>query len=216
MRLFSMIFAPLLVLGGIELGLRLGGYGFDPSFFSRIQINGHQFLVPNETFGYRFFPPALARSTEPFRFPAEKATNSYRVFLFGESAAEGDPDPTYGVGRYLETLLRQRFPGTDFQVVCVAMTAIDSSSILPIARECARQQGDLWLIYMGNNEMVGPFGAETSYGFRAPSLGVIRAIIAIKATRTGELMDAFIRQLRSSSTPQKWGGMKMFIKGRVG
>ena len=33
MRLFAMIFVPLLVLGGIELGLRLGGYGYDTGFF---------------------------------------------------------------------------------------------------------------------------------------------------------------------------------------
>jgi tetratricopeptide (TPR) repeat protein len=217
MRLFAMFFVPLLLLGGIELGLRLGGYGYDIGFFRRIQINGHNFYVPNEEFGYRFFPPAIARSADPFRFAAEKATNSYRIFLFGESAANGDPDPTYGVGRYLEVLLRERYPGTDFQVVSVAMTAIDSSTILPIARECARHQGDLWLFYMGNNEMVGPFGAETSYGFRAPSLGVIRTILAIKTTRIGELLDALIRRLKSnSSTPKKWGGMQMFMNGRIG
>jgi tetratricopeptide (TPR) repeat protein len=217
MRFFAMIFVPLLLLGGIELGLRLAGYGYDTGFFRRIQINGHDFYVPNEEFSYRFFPPAIARTTPPFRFAAEKAANSYRIFLFGESAANGDPDSTYGVGRYLEVLLRERYPGTDFQVVCVAMTAIDSNAILPIARECARHQGDLWLIYMGNNEMVGPFGAETSYGLRAPSLGVIRTILAIKTTRIGELFDAFIQRLSSnSSTPKKWGGMEMFMNGRIG
>jgi tetratricopeptide (TPR) repeat protein len=217
MRLFAMIFVPLLVLGGIELGLRLGGYGYDPGFFRRIQINGHNFYVPNEKFSYRFFPPAIARTTPPFRFAAEKAANSHRIFLFGESAANGDPDSAYGVGRYLEVLLRERYPGTDFQVVCVALTAIDSSTILPIARECARHQGDMWLIYMGNNEMVGPFGAETSYGLRAPNLDVIRTILAIKTTRIGELFDAFIGRLRNnSSTPKKWGGMGMFMNGRIG
>jgi tetratricopeptide (TPR) repeat protein len=217
MRLFAMIFVPLLVLGGIEFGLRLGGYGYDTGFFSRIQINGHDFYVPNEKFSYRFFPPALARSTKPFRFAAEKATHSYRIFLFGESAANGDPDSTYGVGRYLEVLLRERYPGTDFQVVNVAITAIDSSTILPIARDCAQHQGDLWLIYMGNNEMVGPFGAETSYGLPAPSLGVIRTILAIKTTRIGQLLDACGRRLRSdASTPKKWGGMEMFVNSRIG
>ena len=217
MRLFAMIFIPLFVLGGIELGLRLAGYGYDTGFFRQIQINGHNYYVPNEKFSYRFFPPALARSADPFRFAAEKATNSYRIFLFGESAANGDPDSTYGVGRYLEVLLRERYPGTDFQVVCVAMTAIDSSTILPIARECAKHQGDLWLIYMGNNEMVGPFGAETSYGLRAPSRSVIKAILAIKTTRVGQLLDAFIRHIkRNSSTPKKWGGMAMFMNNRIG
>jgi tetratricopeptide (TPR) repeat protein len=217
MRLFAMIFVPLLVLGGIELGLRLGGYGYDTGFFRGIQINGHKFYVPNEKFSYRFFPPAIARTALPIRFAAEKATNSFRIFLFGESAANGDPDSTYAVGRYLEVLVRERYPGTDFQVVCVAMTAIDSSTILPIARECARHQGDLWLIYMGNNEMVGPFGAETNYGLRAPSLGVIRTILAIKTTRIWELFDALIRRLSSNaSTPKKWGGMEMFMNNRLG
>src|ERR1039457_4274424 len=84
MRLFAMIFVPLLVLGGIELGLRLAGYGYDTGFLSRIEINGHKFYVPNEKFGYRFFPPAIARTAPPFRFTAEKATNSYRIFLLGE------------------------------------------------------------------------------------------------------------------------------------
>jgi tetratricopeptide (TPR) repeat protein len=215
MRLFAMIFVPLVVLGGVELGLRLAGYGYDTSYFRRIQIKGHDFYVPNEKFSDRFFPPAIARTSPNVRFAAEKARNSYRIFLFGESAANGDPDSAYGVGRYLEVLLRERYPGTDFQVVCVALTAIDSSTILPIARECARHQGDLWLIYMGNNEMVGPFGAETSYGMRAPSLGMIRTILAIKATRIGQLLDALGRRL-NSSTPKKWGGMGMFANNRLG
>jgi tetratricopeptide (TPR) repeat protein len=217
LRLFAMTFIPLLLLGGIELGFRLAGYGYDTHYFRQIQINGQLFYVPNEKFGERFFPPAIARTAPPFQFPAEKATNSYRIFLLGESAANGDPDTTYGVGRYLKILLRERYPETDFEVISLAMTAIDSSTILPIARECARHQGDLWLIYMGNNEMVGPFGAETAYGLRAPSLGVIRTILAIKSTRIGQSLDSFGRQLRNnSSTPKKWGGMEMFANNRLG
>ena len=214
MRLSAMFFIPMFLLGGIELGLRLAGYGYDTSFFSRIRIGGHDYLVPNEDFSRRFFPPAIARKTLPFRFAAEKATNSYRIFLFGESAAMGDPEPTYGVGRYVEVLLRERYPGIHFQVICVALTAIDSNTILPIARECARHQGDLWLIYMGNNEMVGPFGAETSYGLRAPGRDIIRLILTIKSTRLGQLMDALISTLKSS-TPKKWRGMEMFVNSRL-
>jgi tetratricopeptide (TPR) repeat protein len=217
MRSFAMVFIPLLVLGGLEFGLRLAGYGYDTHFFRQIQINGHEFYVPNEKFSYRFFPPALARIATPFRFSAEKATNSYRIFLLGESAANGDPDPTYGMGRYLQVLLRERYPGTEFEVIPVALTAIDSNTILPIARECVLHQGDLWLIYMGNNEMVGPFGAETSYGLHAPGLGMIRTILAIKTTRIGQLLDTLGGRLRSNaSTPKQWGGMEMFTNNRLG
>ncbi len=215
MRVAAMLFIPLFILGGIELGLRLAGYGYDTSFFHRIKIERRDYYVPNENFSYRFFPPAIARRTLPFRFAAEKSTNSYRIFLFGESAAMGDPEPTYGVGRYLEVLLRERYPGTDFQVVCVALTAIDSNVVLPIARECARRQGDLWLIYMGNNEMVGPFGAETSYGFHAPGRGMIRLVLAIKTTRIGQWLDAVLRSF-NPSTPKRWRGMEMFVNNRLG
>ena len=189
-----------------------------PIFSAESKSTDIHFMCPNEKFGDRFFPPAIARTAAPFRFAEQKATNSYRIFLLGESAANGDPDTTYGMGRYLEVLLRERYPGTDFQVVCVAvMTAIDSSTILPIARECARHQGDLWLIYMGNNEMVGPFGAETSYGLHAPNLGIIRTILAIKTTRIGQCLDALISHLRSGSpAPKKWGGMEMFSNNRLG
>jgi len=239
MRLFAMIFIPLVVLGGIELGLRLIGYGYPTGFFSRIQIEGRDYYVPNEKFSSRFFPPAIARTIPEFRFPAEKPTNTYRIFLFGESAALGDPDSSYGMSRYLQILLHERYPGINFEVICVAITAIDSNVILPIARDCARHQGDLWVIYMGNNEMVGPFGAikmvsfasdftggnkapppfgaETALGLPAPPLGLVRAIIAIKATRLGQLLDNTIRRLRSSSsTPKEWGGMQMFMNGRIG
>ena len=199
------------MLGGLELGLRLSSYGYPTRFFIRTQIDGRDYYVSNDKFGYRFFPPVLARTPSPMRMAAPKPARSYRIFLFGESAAQGDPDPTFGVGRYLEVLLRERYPGTEFEVVCVAMTAINSHAILPIARECARQEGDLWILYMGNNEMVGPFGAATVFGPPAPKLGIIRANLAIKATKIGQLMEALVSRFSgNSSAPKSWGGMKMF------
>jgi tetratricopeptide (TPR) repeat protein len=210
-RAFAAIVAPLVIVGGLELGLRLFGYGYPANFFVPIKINGRDYYVPNDSFGYRFFPAAVARTPLLLRMPARKPAGTYRIFLFGESAAQGDPDPSFGAGRYLQTLLRERFPGTDFEVVCVAMTAINSHAILPIARECARRDGDLWIFYMGNNEMIGPFGAETVFGPRAPAMSLVRANLAIKATRTGQLLDSLIqRRGASPSTPKTWSGLDMF------
>ena len=216
MRLSAMILVPLLVFGSAELALRLAGYGYPTSFFLRTRIHGQEFYVPNAKFTYRFFSATQARPSLPILMAADKPTNAYRIFLFGESAANGDPDPTFGMGRYLQVLLRERFPKTDFEMLCVAITGINSHTILPIARECARHQGDLWLVYMGNNEMVGPFGAETVFGPRAPSLGLARATLVVKTTRTGQLLDALAEKLkRSSSSPKSWGGMQMFMEHRV-
>ncbi len=209
-RIFVPVVIVLLIVGGLELALRLCGYGYPASFFLKTQIGGESYYVSNDRFGYRFFPPALARTPVPLRMAVKKPANTYRIFVFGESAALGDPDPTFGAWRYLETLLNERFPGTHFEVVCVAMTAINSHAILPIARECARRNGDLWIIYMGNNEMVGPFGAGTVFGSRTAGIHLIRASLAVKSTRLGQLLESLMQRLGHSSTPQTWTGLNMF------
>ncbi|MDB6112445.1 MAG: hypothetical protein JWR69_4195 [Pedosphaera sp.] len=215
-RICGAIFIPLLLIGGLELTLRLAGCGYPTSFFLRTQIAGRSFFVTNEKFAFRFFPRSLARTPLPLRIEAPKPAHSYRIFLLGESAAQGDPDPSFGVGRYLEVLLRERYPGTDFQVVCAAMTAINSHTILPIAQECARHEGDLWIIYMGNNEMVGPFGAGTVFGGQAPDRSVVRAVLATKTTKIGQLMNTLVGKLnRGSSAPKTWSGMNMFKDHRL-
>jgi tetratricopeptide (TPR) repeat protein len=210
-RICVAILAPLVIVGGLELGLRLCGYGYPTSFFLTTKIGGQDYYVPNDSFGYRFFPPALARTPVLLRMPVKKPARAYRIFLFGESAAQGDPDPSFGAGRYLQALLRERFPGTDFEVVCVAMTAINSHVILPIARECAQRDGDLWILYMGNNEMVGPFGAGTVFGPRAPGASLVRIYLAIKATRTGQLLDKLLQRWGAhEALPKTWSGLNMF------
>src|SRR6185437_12682560 len=215
-RLVAMVLSPLVGVLLLEVTWRIAGYGYPTTFFLETNINERTVLVENAKFGLRFFPPALARSPAPIVMPADKPVNSYRIFLLGESAALGDPEPAYGFGRYLEVLLRERYPGTRFDVICVAMTAINSHAILPIARECARHQGDLWVIYMGNNEMMGPFGAGAVFGSRAPRLDLIRASLALKTTRVGQMLDAFLSQLGSrASSPDRWQGMRMFMDHQI-
>src|SRR3974390_2119355 len=184
--LVGFVLLPLLVVLGVELGLRLAGYGFPTSFFQPLRIGTNDCLVENEKFGLRFFPPELARSPSPVVMEAKKPLDVYRIFLLGESAALGDPRPAYGVARYLEMLLHERYPATRFEVICGAVTAINSHAVLPIARECARHEGDLWIVYMGNNEMIGPFGATTVFGTQSPPLAYVRFSLALQRTRLGQ------------------------------
>jgi tetratricopeptide (TPR) repeat protein len=206
----------VLPLGGLEALLRLAGYGYPTQFFRKTRIGGREFFVNNDKVGLRFFPPELARIPTPVRMAAEKPPGTYRIFILGESAAMGDPEPAFGAGRYLEALLRERFPEGKFEVVNVAMTAINSHAVLPIARECARHEGDLWIIYMGNNEMVGPFGVATVFGAQAPPLALVRAGLAIQQTRLGQLLMSLGRRLkRQPSSPAGWGGMQMFTGNQI-
>ncbi len=148
--------------------------------------------------------------------PAEKAPGTVRIFVLGESAAQGDPAPAFGPARELEVLLRERHPERRFEVVNVAMTAINSHAILPIARECAKHQGDYWVVYMGNNEMVGPFGAATVFGEPAPALGTVRMRLALQRTRVGQLLARAAEKFQhKSELPVNWRGMEMFMDKRV-
>ena len=211
-RVLVAIVVPLLVLALIEVVLRGAGFGHPTSFFVKKQLGGSDYWVENGAFGLRFFPPALARSPSPVMMQVPKPVGLYRIFLFGESAAMGDPRPAFGVGRYLQALLRERFPGAKFEVICVAMTAINSHAVVPIARECARYEGDLWIVYMGNNEFLGPFGGSTVFGARAPRAIWVRGYLALQQTRLGQWLLALTRRMnRSQESPANWGGMKMFM-----
>lgn len=101
-------------------------------------------------------------------------------------------------------------------MVNVAFTAINSHVILPIARECAAREGDFWVVYMGNNEMVGPYGAATVFGRQAPPLPYVRLVTALQATRTGQLCVSLARRLRHTAPPaSSWAGMEMFLQNQI-
>jgi tetratricopeptide (TPR) repeat protein len=95
------------------------------------------------------------------------------------------------------------------------MTAINSHAILPIARECARLDGDLWLIYMGNNEMVGPFGAATVFGAKAPPGWLVRVRLALGQTRLVQGLEDLSRRWRGHRGGRTWEGMKLFLENKL-
>ena len=215
-RLLLLAGVPLAFLVLLEVCLRVGGFGYPTAFLLERSDNGHRTLVQNNRFGWRFFGSRMSRLPYPVSIPQPKPADTVRIFVFGESAAYGDPEPAFGVGRMLEALLGPRHPGVHFEVVNAAMTAIDSHTILPIARDCAQAQGDVWVIYMGNNEVVGPFGAGTVFGRQVPPLPIIRANLALKTFRFGQLLDAVGRWVRKPAPEtSEWGGMLMFVNQQV-
>ncbi|MHC1768709.1 MAG: tetratricopeptide repeat protein [Verrucomicrobiia bacterium] len=215
-RLVAGVLGPLLGFALLEVALRLAGFGYPTSFLLRDAIDGRELLIQNSRASWRFFGPRMARTPFPTALPPSKPPGTIRIFVFGESAAFGDPDPRFGLPRMLEALLGGRFPDTRFEIVNAAMTGINSHAILPLARSCLPAEGDLWVVYMGNNEVVGPFGAGTIFGPRAPPLFMVRARLALLETRTGQLLEkAFGRLFRSSLDESEWGGMEMFLKHPV-
>lgn len=211
-----MAVVPLVLLAVMELSLRLAGFGHPTAFLLPSANHGQATLVQNNEFGWRFFGKRMSRTPSAISIFQEKPRDTFRIFVFGESAAFGDPQPAFGLPRVLQATLSLRHPEMKFEVINAAMTAINSHVIVPIARDCARAGGDIWVIYMGNNEVVGPFGAGTVFGPQAPPLPFVRASLALKATRLGQLLDEARQQWQKPPVDKsEWGGMQMFLDQQI-
>lgn len=215
-RLTAAIGVPLLLIALLESGLRIAGFGYPTSFLISSDEYTRPVWIENPQFGWRFFGPKLSQSPASFAIPVEKPSDTIRVFVFGGSAALGDPQPDYGLSRMLRVMLSMRRGDLKFEVVNAGMIAINSHTVREIADDCTSADGDIWVIYMGNNEVVGPFGAGTIFGPQTPPMSLVRANLRLKATCTGQLLDRGLRSLRGSAqSPRNWGGMEMFLENKV-
>ena len=209
-RLLSATAIPLLFFLLLEGSLFVCGFGDPTSFF--VKIEGRDAHTTNPHFGRRFFPPAMARTPVVCELPAKEKKGTYRIFVLGGSAAQGIPASAFSFGRMLAAMLQEQYPGIRFEVINTAMTAINSHVVLPIARECTSHEPDLFVVYMGNNEVVGPYGSGSIFQRFSPSLSVIRTSVFLKSTRTGQLIG---KTLGSRNARKDWQGMRMFLEHRV-
>ncbi|MCZ2080396.1 MAG: tetratricopeptide repeat protein [Bryobacteraceae bacterium] len=212
-RIALIFLAPVAAFVLLEAVLRISDYGFATQFFVQAAQPGE--YTTNQRFGERFFPKALARTPIPTLLSKQKDPGTYRIFVLGESAAMGIPEPAYSFGRVLEVMLREIYAGARFEVVNAAMTAINSHAILPIARDCASFQPDLFVALIGNNEVVGPFGPGTVFGTMPPVLWLVRVNVWQTSTRTGQLFRNVLAKFRKQSEPVEWRGMEMFLDKQV-
>ena len=215
-RFLAALLVPFFCFGLLELVLRLTGFGHPTAFLLPARQAEQKVFLQNNQFGWRFFGREMARLPDAFCISQRKPADTIRIVVFGESAAKGEPQPAFGPARMLHALLSLRYPGTRFEVVNAAMTAINSHTVRTIARDCVRADANLWVIYMGNNEVVGPFGAGTVFGQQTPPLPFIRSTLALKTTRFGQLLDGVLAGLSSQPAEGgEWRGMKMFLDQQV-
>ena len=209
LRILCAVLGPMLIFGLIEGSLRLCNVGYPTSLTVPCTVQSQPAACYNLFFTGPYFPPGIIHYPTLFALPVQKSPQAYRIFVLGESAAMGDPDPMYGFSRYLEVMLRNRYPQRKFEIVNTGTVAINSHVGLPIAREIAKLQPDVVILYSGNNEVVGPYGAGTAFASSVMRLPIIRSSIWYHTTRTGQLLTKFGVQ------KQEWRGMEMFLDKQV-
>lgn len=214
-RIVALTIIPALLFLLMEITLRVVGYGFPANIIIKHKVNTVPSYCNNTKFAWRFFHPNIARTTDPFVFPVSKSKDTYRIFVMGASAAAGTPDGAFSFGRILQMMLRQQYPDTNFEVIIPAMPAINSHVVLEIADDCTRYQSDLFIIYLGNNEVVGPYGAGTVFSPLSSNLSLIRFGIALKATKLGQLITNLLESAGSTGVPEVWRGLEMFLEKQV-
>lgn len=205
---------PIIFFLLIEATLLVTGCGYNPNFFIRDKIAGKEVYISNTHFFWRFFPRRIARRSIPLVIPVEKENGCRRIVILGSSAAMGDPDPSFSFSRFLEIMLKEKFPDLKFEIINTSSTTINSNVILETAENCTFIKPDLFIAYAGNNEVIGPYGPSTSINPFVSSLSAIRLRIWLTKTRIGQM----VQQMTSSKTSlfnSEWKGMSLFMKHSI-
>ena len=193
-----------------ELGLTVAGYGHPGTFFLP---SSAKHLTANPQFPYRYFGKSVPpRDAHWVHLAKRKQEGSYRIFILGGSAALGVPSPDFHFGRFLKVMLTEACPNQSFEIHNVALTAINSHVVRDIAAECVLYEPDLMIVYLGNNEVVGPFGPGSVFEGVAENLSVLRMSLAVKNTRIGQWLSDLAA---ADSGPSDWEGLQMFLERTV-
>lgn len=207
MLLWTILLAvlPVALLVLIELTLRAAGYGHSTRFFITKSFDGERFYATHKEFFQPFFslPIDDMWSEAETLIPCQKGSGVYRVVVLGESAALGvPPDFAFSFGRVLDVMLRTRFPNTNFEVYTLAQPGVNSHVMRAAALACRKIQPDAMIVYMGNNEINGPFGPITALrGQLTWSLPFIQAKILITDLRILQLLTGHDRVPWHAPTP---------------
>lgn len=209
LQIAAAVLVPVLLLILVEVSLRTAGVGFSTSLLVPCTVKGVPASCYNLFFATPYFPAGMVQTPRLYSIPRTKPPGTYRIFVLGESAAMGDPDSAYGFSRYLEVMLRERFPAMRFEVVNTGSVAINSHVVLRIAKGLADQKPDLFIIYSGNNEVVGPYGPGTMLTSVGMGMPLVRANIFFRSTRIGQLIT------KLGTKKREWHGMEMFLDHQV-
>src|SRR5439155_4243275 len=212
-RVFRLVvvLSPFVILLVLELALRVIGYGYPTDFFIESATPG--FLVTNDKFAAQFFSKRNTSRPVYCRLAVQKPAGTIRIFVLGESAAMGTPDPAFAFCRILEIFLQRQFPEDSFEVVNAAMRGIDSHVVRRIALDCAKHDPDLFIVYAGNNEVVGLHGPEPGSSRISQWLPLIRTSQWLKSTKIGQLTKRLVGGRASSRAETQ--DMEFFRKKRL-
>ena len=213
-RLVAVFAIPALLFTATEGALRLAGIGHSTDFFIPDSPDG--FYRTNPRFTDSFLPAHFDLKPLNFRLAKKKPPGTLRVFVLGESAVFGTPEPAFGFVAQLRAQLRSANPGKPIEVYNLGITAINSHVVYRMARELRSFAPDLVVVYLGNNEVIGPFGPGSTASKTIPSTARVRTSVALRSLRLGQLLarlSATVSPARNEAP--EWRGVRTFSQAMV-
>jgi lysophospholipase L1-like esterase len=189
---------PIALFGAVEAAVRiLWDEGASPVFITETSRMGVDYLRVNPRLAARWFPGEdRPPSPSPELMLLEKPAHGFRVFVLGESAAQGFPYPRTGAfSRALAPILRDALSGDTVEVINLGIAATNSYAMLDIAGELLEHAPDAILYYGGHNEYYGAFGAGSSVGVPG-SVGFVRLFLRLQRWRTVRLANHLVARAR--------------------
>ncbi len=200
-----MLLIPALVLLGIEVLLRISGYGAHHNLFIPVP-NQPAYMQPNPDVIQRYFPspeaaPNVAIDTQFFL--AEKPQDSLRIVSMGGSTAAGFPYGRFGSpAGILQHRLKGLYPEHNIEIINVAMSSINTYMLRDFVDEVLAINPDAIYIYTGHNEYLGVMGVGSRYqGLGSHRLNLL--YLALKEWRLIQLMQALILQVSGLDDTQQ-------------
>ncbi len=202
-RLFTILAValPFLVLAAAEGGLRLWGWGGYPAFLRTVGPlpSGEEVCLvePAASKPYFFANPDRPGYAEQTNFLMPKPPGTVRIFLFGESAAKGYPQPrNLSMAAFLQAMLSEIWPECRVEIIDMGTTAVASFPITYMVQDALRFDPDLFIFYTGNNEFFGAYGvASINAAGRLPPWA-LRGLRALRGLAVVQALDTWLNSGR--------------------
>ena len=185
----------------MEIALRLFGFGGYPPFIRSVGTltQGEQLCIvePAASKPYFFANPTRPGYAEQSSFIMPKPKDTLRIFIIGESAAKGYPQPrNLAMSEFLQTMLGDILPQKRVEVINLGTTAVASFPLVYQVQDALRYQPDWFVFYVGNNEFFGAYGTAS---INAAGTMPLWALKLMRATRGLALVQAVESVVRAGA-----------------
>jgi tetratricopeptide (TPR) repeat protein len=159
------VLSPFIIWFVLEVFLRIINYGDNTDLFIKYPPDP-RYMVMNYYASEKFFPDTVNSTIGNQEiFAIDKAPNTIRIFVLGESTTIGFPyNPNGSFHRWLQYRLMHMYPDKNFEIINLSLTAVNSYTVLDFGKQLAQYKPDAVLIYTGHNEYYGALGiGSTTY-----------------------------------------------------